>query len=54
VARGPDAWAGDRDAAALDACDELCRDKRVSAATWAEVRATMSAVVKPATWLAPS
>jgi alkylhydroperoxidase family enzyme len=42
VARGPEGWATDRDAAALDACEELCRDKRVSAATWARLQARFS------------
>lgn len=42
VARGPEGWAADRDAAALDACEELCRDKRVSAATWARLQARFS------------
>ena len=34
VARGPAGWADDRDAAALDACEELCREKRISDSTW--------------------
>ncbi|RZU38697.1 alkylhydroperoxidase family enzyme [Fluviicoccus keumensis] len=42
VARGPHGWAGDDDAAALDACDELCRDKRVSAPTWERLQARFS------------
>jgi alkylhydroperoxidase family enzyme len=42
VARGPEGWAADRDAAALDACEELCRDKQVSATTWARLQARFS------------
>lgn len=38
VARGPSAWASDPDATALDACDELCRDKQIGAATWERLR----------------
>jgi len=34
VARGPAGWADDLDAVALDACEELCRDKRISDSTW--------------------
>ena len=42
VARGPSAWASDPDATALDACDELCRDKQIGAANWECLRQRFS------------